>query len=351
MAEKSSSDELERRYGEEALAYLRDPSEQTLYHISLLSKRFMRAGLGPEDLLALHASVVDAELERIGAEEARARVGQLDAVALEAMIAYGAYHREIGNLVEELRRSQKELRDSTAMLVHRGKMGALGELSASIVHEINQPLNAIKLTCQDVQRTLRRAPHEDPELAESIDEVVQETRRMAEIVDGLRRFGRRDADSPRRHYDLRDSVQRVLRLVEQQLTVCGVSRESSLPEPLMVLGDRVQLEQVVMNLVSNARDAVQGLPQRTIRIDGRLTGDDQVELSVSDTGPGIAEELRSTLFEPFVTTKAAGSGTGLGLSLSRQIAEAHGGSLQLDPEAPKGARFVLRLPAREPGPA
>ena len=228
--------------------------------------------------------------------------------------------------------------DMHARLVEAERLAAVGELVAGVAHEVNNPLSSISAFAQ----LLLHDAALGEEQRESVEVVHAEALRAGQVVKDLLAFARRSA--PRREpVDLAAIVERVLRLRGYQLASQSVRTEVQLGDAVPpVLGDTRQLQQVVLNLVTNA---LQAMPDGgTLRVATRARGDD-VELEVADTGAGIPPEARSHIFEPFFTTKAEGQGTGLGLSVSYGIVAAHGGTLALAGTSAAGTRFVVTLRA------
>jgi signal transduction histidine kinase len=244
----------------------------------------------------------------------------------------------------ELRRKQAEeqSRRHLQQLAHVGRVSAMGQMATAIAHEINQPLTAIRTYAQASQRLL--AAGADPsELTQTLERVAQLSERASEIIRRLRSFlGRDEARSE--PVDPNAIVAEVIELARHDATRCGVRLATQLEQPLpLVLADRIQIEQVLLNLMRNGMEAMQeaGSTERKLLLSTRADGR-EVLISVRDTGPGVAPEAVPTLFDAFVSTKP--DGMGIGLSISRSIAEAHRGRLWLDPDAQGGAVFHLALP-------
>jgi two-component system, NtrC family, sensor kinase len=230
-------------------------------------------------------------------------------------------------------------REMRARLMETERLAAVGELVAGVAHEVNNPLSSISAFAQ----LLLRDEALTPQQRESLDVIRSETGRASQVVRDLLAFARRSA--PRREpLDLNQVVERTVRLRNYQLTSSGIRVVLDLsPDIPAIHGDARQLQQVVLNLVTNAIQAMANIGGGTLSIATR--GDRKsVALDVADTGPGIPPELRARIFEPFFTTKPEGEGTGLGLSVSYGIVTAHGGTITLV-DAPAGARFVVELPA------
>jgi len=217
------------------------------------------------------------------------------------------------------------------------RLAELGVLTASLVHELRQPLMALKGTLQLAQHG---AMPVDPA------QLLEQLHHMEELLDHYAGFGRVE-EVPRR-FDVRSPVRRAVALFERRAARRSVALEVTLPGKVVpVLGRRTALQQVMVNLLHNALDAVVSAGGGRIGV-GLTVVDGQVAMSVEDNGPGVAPEVAERLFEPFVTSKPAGEGTGLGLHIARRMVEEMGGSLSIEaaqPGAPSpGARVSVVLP-------
>ena len=228
-----------------------------------------------------------------------------------------------------------------ARLVETERLAAVGELVAGVAHEVNNPLGSISAFAQ----LLLRDEGLTVEQRESLEIIHGETLRATQVVRDLLAFARRSA--PRRaEVDLSQVVARALRLRGYQLASYDVVAHVSIPDDIPdVIGDARQLQQVVLNLITNA---LQAMPQGGELRVSASAGAGNVTLTISDTGTGIPESVRPHIFEPFFTTKEEGEGTGLGLSVSYGIIAAHGGTLSLSASSPEGTTFSLTLPAEVP---
>jgi C4-dicarboxylate-specific signal transduction histidine kinase len=228
--------------------------------------------------------------------------------------------------------------------MHLARVAMLGELSGALAHELNQPLTAILSNAQAAQRFLRRQPPELGEVGEILQDIVDEDQRAGEIIRRLRRlFGNRE--TMRQQVNANELVVGVIRILRNDLLNHGVALTVELTSaPLVLQADQVQLQQVLINLLVNACDAMVAAPDggRAITVRVATEPDEQLHISVSDCGPGIAPAVLERLFEPFYTTKE--NGMGLGLSISRGIVGAHGGRLWAENGAQGGAVFHLCLP-------
>ncbi|AKF08578.1 sensor histidine kinase [Sandaracinus amylolyticus] len=248
--------------------------------------------------------------------------------------------RERAALVErlaDLERATKELRATQDSLVRSEKLASVGRLAAGVAHEIGNPLAAIL----GLLELVRGGGLEPAEEAEFLRRIQHETERIHRIIRDLLDYSRAGADAPIGRADLGEVVASAVHLVAPQKDLRRITIEQRVPEELpRVRGEADALTQLVLNLLLNAADAIEGEGSITITI---AEHDDQIALTVDDTGPGIAPEVRDRLFEPFVTTKPTGSGTGLGLAVCWTIVERVGGTISAEDAPSGGARFVVRL--------
>lgn len=240
--------------------------------------------------------------------------------------------------IAERERVEKTLEQAEQTLAQSQKLAALGEMSAAVSHELNQPLAAMKTYLAGARLLLqRKRPDESLSSFARIDDLID---RMGKITRQLKSFARKgeDAFQP---VDLREALSAALAIMEPQIRQEFVKIERNMPKlPVLVMGDRIRLEQVIVNLLRNAMDATAGTPNPVIEID--LTTGETARLSVRDNGPGITDFEQ--LFEPFYTTKRPGDGVGLGLAISSGIVSDHGGRLMARNRTERGAVFEMRLP-------
>ncbi|HET7470839.1 MAG TPA: ATP-binding protein [Gemmatimonadales bacterium] len=235
-----------------------------------------------------------------------------------------------------------EQRIMEAQLIQNDKMASIGQLVSGVAHELNNPLTSIAgLT----ELLLERELHPDVP-REHLRVIHDQADRAGRIVRNLLTFARKGVPE-KTPVDLNDVASRTALLIVYEMQLHGIELEQALSaEPVVVLGDRHELQQVLLNLITNAVQAVSGLPpgaRRRIAIT-TTREDGQAILRVRDTGPGVSPQHASSLFTPFFTTKAAGQGTGLGLSLSYGLVKAHDGELSYEPPAEGGAEFRVALP-------
>jgi signal transduction histidine kinase len=263
-------------------------------------------------------------------------LGEQLAIAIEN----ARLHSEMERRVEE---RTLALKQAQAQLIQSGKLAAVGTLAAGMAHELNQPLMVIRGYAQEL---LGDRPIGDEEIRDGLRRIEAQTGRMTAIINHLRDFSR-ESKGKRQIADLNHVVTDALTFLEQQLRTRNIAVTRELHPALPpAWADPVQIEQVFLNLVTNARDAMEAAGSGIITIRTDLAAGGRVELSVTDTGPGIPEEIRTMIFDPFFTTKEVGKGTGLGLSICHGIMEEHGGELAMEsPVADgRGARFTIVLP-------
>lgn len=245
---------------------------------------------------------------------------------------------------ERLRASEQRLLDAQMELARVTRVTTMGELTASIAHEVNQPLTGVLTNAEACLRWLDR-PTPDLEAARrSVEWIVRDGNRASEVIRRIRALTKK-SHIEMLPLEVNDVVRETVALVERELISHQVSLRTELASPLpMVLGDRVQLQQVIINLMMNGIQAMQSVTDRSRELVIRSGQDDarQVIVSVTDCGAGISGETTNRLFDPFFTTKR--SGVGIGLSISRSITEGHGGRIWATANMPHGATFHFTLP-------
>jgi two-component system sensor kinase FixL len=237
--------------------------------------------------------------------------------------------------------SQSRIDELQAELVHVARLSTMGQMASAIAHELNQPLTAVGNYAGALGRLLVSGNVDATRLHEIVDRIRQQTFRAGEVIRRLR-----DHVAKRNTMRVREDVNAVIReAVELGLVGTrhqGIRTSIELDDVVgTVLIDRIQIGQVIINLVRNAIEAMEASERRTLNVSTRMV-DGGVEIVVADSGPGIAAEVAERLFQPFVTSKAAG--LGLGLSICREIVQAHGGQLTASPGANGGAVFTVKLP-------
>jgi two-component system NtrC family sensor kinase len=245
----------------------------------------------------------------------------------------------------EAKAASAEIQRQREALHQSEKMAAFGSLLAGVAHELNNPLSIVVGHALMLEEELQAT-----KAAERSAKIRLAAERCARIVRSFLAIARQRKAAPEA-LDVAALIEGVLQLLAYGLNTGGVDVARSIPSDLPAIwGDGDQLHQVLANLMTNAHQAMSAQPApRRIRISARRSASD-IEIVVADNGPGIPAELRRRIFDPFFTTKPVGAGTGVGLSISRGLVEAHGGSLELAPSGPEGAAFVIRLPIA-PAPA
>lgn len=244
----------------------------------------------------------------------------------------------------DLQRRERELREKQEQLVQAGKMATLGELTTGVAHELNNPLNNIGLFVGNVVDQLDLGRLDLERMRRDLAAATQQIRKATEIISHLRTFGRL-APVSREPVAINHIIQRALSLMQEQLRLrqIDVALELDWSNP-QVIGNAIQLEQVFINLLANARDALSDAPRKQIRIRSFVNAG-MVEVEVADTGPGIPPGTEQRIFDPFFTTKDVGKGTGLGLSITYAIIKEHDGAISVMTRPPgEGAVFLIQLP-------
>ena len=245
------------------------------------------------------------------------------------------------------RKEHERLRRLEADLAHMNRLGMMGELAASLAHEITQPIGSARNNARAAQNFLDRRPPDLGEVREALGCVVGDADRAGEIVDRIRAHIKKAA--PRKdRIDLNEAIDEVIVLARSAITKNGVSVQTRLMQGLPpAQGDRVQLQQVVLNLILNAVEAMSSVDEgaRELSISTEQSRTNGVVVAVRDSGPGIDPERIERVFDAFYTTKS--SGVGMGLSICRSIIDAHGGRLWADVNEPRGAAFQFTLPSPE----
>jgi signal transduction histidine kinase len=255
------------------------------------------------------------------------------------------------HMVDAVQASQEELKRAEAQLIQSSKLASLGTLASGVAHELNQPLAIIRAIAQQNLEALSDAltPEQAQLLREDLQIIHRQTVRMSQIIQHLRAFSRKPCEEFE-PVSLNDIAQNALILLREQLRQRGITLiENYAPDLPPVLGEANSLEQIVINLLTNARDALESHPDGQIAIETATYDDGKrvyAELRVRDNGPGVPPDIRQQIFDPFFTTKDPNKGTGLGLAISLEIAQKHHGFLLLG-ETERGAEFILRIPVAE----
>lgn len=276
------------------------------------------------------------------------------AAELEQKIAQRTLELTLGNerlaaQLDKLRETDNLLRSSQNEMVQTGKLAMLGQMAAGITHELNQPLTAIRAFADNAGVFLARG--NSVQASANLQHISDASARMGSIIGQLKGFARKSAETLT-VVDVQKAIFAAAALLRSEFERHGVTLELRLSEPVSVLGDSIRMEQVLINLLRNAidamsmTDATEVAPPAALREVTLLLEQDAqwVLIRVIDSGSGLPEHVIAHLFEPFFTTKASGHGLGLGLAISSSIVQAMGGSLTAANRATGGAEFVLRIP-------
>ena len=242
-------------------------------------------------------------------------------------------------------KASEALREAQAELARVTRLTAMGELTASIGHELNQPLAGVVANGDACLAWLSSEPPNLAEAHAAAERTIEAATQAADIVRRIRDLFKKTAPE-RVKVNINEVIEQTLGLIRSEALRSSVSLQTELGSELpLVLGDRVQLQQVVLNLAKNGIEAMSGVDDRTLQLRIRSARHDpnQVLVAVSDSGSGIDPEVIGRIFEPFYTTKP--QGTGMGLAISRSIIEAHGGRLWAETNTTHGATFQCTLPA------
>jgi PAS domain S-box-containing protein len=270
----------------------------------------------------------------------------LHGVGHPALSAAGDVDEYVGTTMDitERKRGEEALRNAQADLTRVSRLTTMGELAASIAHEINQPLTGV---VSSANASLRWLAHDQPNLdvvRGATERIVRDAQRAGEIIKSLRALVTKSGPQMTQ-LDINDAIREVLVLMRSELRQHDVSLETALSDGLEpVVGDRVQLQQVILNLIMNGIEAMSADTRqpRVLRVRSQIDGPGGLLVTIEDSGPGLAPETMDHLFDHFFTTKP--SGMGMGLSICRSIVDAHGGRLWASRQSPRGAAFQFTVP-------
>jgi len=250
----------------------------------------------------------------------------------------------VGTLMDVTERRRAE--EEREALAHANRITTIGQLTASIAHEVNQPIAAVVTNAQAALRWLNMQPPDPEEVRQALDRIVKAGRRAGDVISRMRALVRK-APPRKDQLDINDTIREVIALTGSELHSSGTLLQTQLADGLpLVVGDRIQLQQVMLNLILNAVEAMDESNEgsRELLISTEEDGANGVRITVRDWGPGLKPESVDRLFDAFYTTKP--DGMGMGLSICRSIIEAHGGRVWATPNAPQGAvlQFTLSHP-------
>ncbi|MBF0537792.1 MAG: response regulator [Nitrospirae bacterium] len=273
------------------------------------------------------------------------RSGAIDYI--EKPINMDRFHTVMG-------RAQEKLQEATEQLIQTAKLSALGELTAGVAHELNQPLNGIKIICQSIIKDIQKNRYSTEELQTDLADIVEQVDKMAAIIDHMRIFTRRSEGMNTELIDINTVVEGTFKLLNQQLKDNGITVTKNLaPDLPQVKGDIIRLEQVCINLIINAKNAMTkgANAGKDLKITTYQTNNcdlpscnGTIVVEIEDNGTGIPESIIDKIFQPFFTTNEHGKGTGLGLSVSKKIINEHGGKISVQSDVGRATIFKLTLP-------
>ncbi|MBV9691746.1 MAG: GHKL domain-containing protein [Ktedonobacteraceae bacterium] len=246
---------------------------------------------------------------------------------------------------EEVQHREQELREKQEQLVQAAKLATLGELTAGVAHELNNPLNNIGLFVGNAIDFIELgvADANSEVVQQELHSAMQQVRKATEIISHLRTFGRA-APVSREPVSIEQVVHSAISLMQEQLRLRQIAVNLHFPpEEVTIMGNPIRLEQVFINLLTNARDALANAAHKEIRITCTVNAD-MVNISFCDSGPGIPVELKQRVFDPFFTTKEVGAGMGLGLSITYGIIKDLQGTITIDDDGGEGTCFFIQLP-------
>ncbi|HEY3295800.1 MAG TPA: response regulator [bacterium] len=272
---------------------------------------------------------------------------------LESMLK--SYNVQLENMVES---RSLELRKKDAQLIHTARLASLGEIAAGITHEMKQPLNVISITADLIKLLHKNRTLTDDLLLSNLEKIRRTVDRMATTMNHLRGFTHIDSANFK-PFRIQEAVDGALSIIGQQIRLDDIDISLEMPDQLpKIQGELHQIEQVLVNLMQNARDAIvgkmqameatgtmDGAPKRLAVRGGARNNGREVYVEVEDTGSGVDAAIRERIFEPFFTTKEADRGTGLGLSISMNIVQSHGGAVELESTPGQGSTFRVIFPA------
>jgi C4-dicarboxylate-specific signal transduction histidine kinase len=288
------------------------------------------------------------ERKRINAVgTALAAAGGALARGREVAEEFGDVHNQLEQAGAALREAERRHLDSQMQLAHVNRIATMGQLAASIAHEVNQPIGAALINAETALRWLAASPPKVESARQSIDRIITDGKRAADIIGRVRGLVKK-APARKEGLEINELIFGVIALTRNEMSKNRVLVQTRLANGLpSIWGDRVQLQQVILNLTMNAIEAMSEVREesRELSISTSRVESDGVLVAVSDSGLGLPQASPERIFEAFYTTKP--SGLGMGLSICRSIVEAHGGRLWAAPNDPHGAVFCLMLPVED----
>jgi len=286
----------------------------------------------------------DLELEIITAKGHHRDILTIGRADLEHRRIYGFFQD-----ITERKQNEREMAELRLERAHLARVLTVDEISSSLAHEINQPLGAILNNAEAAKILLSQAQGQRGDIPEIIDDIIHDAKRAGDVVRKVRSVMKK-GDASFEPLSIHALIDEALTISHSSLVLNDVTLHLELmPDLTYIQGNRVRLQQVLLNLVTNALDVMKDTPSRSLTVRSAMDGPDTVIVSISDSGSGIAESRRTFVFQPFFTTKK--DGLGLGLAICRSIIEEHGGRIWADNNPDGGATFSFSLKARREGPA
>ena len=252
----------------------------------------------------------------------------------------------IRNDITEKKVAEKQLAEERARVVQSEKMATLGLMASGIAHEIGNPLGALRGRLEMLEMAAKSSKLNSEKILESVKTGINLTDRINRIIKALRAYSRDGSQDPFAILDLTSLILDILELTADKSRKKKIEvRKVGLDKPLKVACRETEIGQVLVNLLSNAYDAIADLPEKWVEV-ALVEQGETVELSITDSGVGIPEDIAKKVFDPFFTTKEVGKGTGLGLSICKTIIESHKGEFYIDDKV-NNTKFVLKLPKRQ----
>jgi len=289
----------------------------------------------------------DVTEQRLAQEQLAQYQDHLESLVEERTVQLESANEKLRQAYRERVEIEEQVNEHRAQLAHVCRLSTMSELATTISHELNQPLAAVTNYATGIRRRVQESRELTPEIMDALEQIVIQAERAGKVLQRTREFvTSRTVQMDQVALDevIRRSVELMLPKAERQAVEVRVMCDPALPE---IRGDAIQLEQVIVNLLSNAIEALDdsGGGLREVEIMAQQIPDREIEITVHDSGPGIDREMANALFEAFMTTKT--NGMGMGLSISRSIVEAHEGRMWIDTDTPSGATFRIRLPMQD----
>jgi PAS domain S-box-containing protein len=256
-------------------------------------------------------------------------------------------YRGVGRHITERKRAAEIIREMQAELTHANRAAAMGQVAASIAHEVSQPIMAMLLNAEAALSWLDQQPPDVAAVRRTLESILTDANRAGEVINWIRALIKK-TPAPKESIDINTAIEDVLTITRSELLKHGISLQTDLATGLpRVEGYRVQLQQVILNLILNAVEAMSGLDEgiRELRISTSADASNAIVVTVRDNGPGLDPALLNRLFQPFITTKP--EGIGMGLAICDSIIRSHGGRLSAGANEPRGALFQFTLRAQQ----